>query len=102
MTVRLGPGALGQEPPCLITSRGTVQDSHHPFLRVSDLWGEAPCSDGGGSSPRVLESVKKGFCPCRRGFPTAGVITPVMRVEGEVPLSPDSIGLVSGTQEPSC
>jgi hypothetical protein len=31
-----------------------------------------------------------------------GVITSVMRVEGEVPLSPDSRGLESGTREPSC
>jgi hypothetical protein len=35
--------------------------------------------------------------PFRGDFPIAVVITPVMRVEGEVPLSPDSRGLESGT-----
>jgi hypothetical protein len=35
--------------------------------------------------------------PFRGGFPITVVITPVMRVEGEVPLSPDSRGLESGT-----
>jgi hypothetical protein len=72
MTVRLGPRALGQSPPCLITSRGTVQDSHRPLLRVRDPWTRAPCSGEKGSSPRVLESVKKGLCPCQRGLSYRG------------------------------
>jgi hypothetical protein len=102
MTVRLGPRALGQAPPCLITSRGMVQDSHHHFLRVRDPWDGEPCSDGEGLSPRVLELVKRDYVLVKGDFPTAGVITPVMCVDGEVPLSPDSRGLESTTRQPSC
>jgi hypothetical protein len=72
VSVRLGPRALGYVPPCLITSRGTMQDSHCPFLMVRDMWGSAPCSGGEGLSARVIESVKKGFYPYQRGFSYCG------------------------------
>jgi hypothetical protein len=102
VTVRLGPRALGQALPCLITSRGMVQDSHHPFPRVRDPWGGAPCSGGEGLSPQAFELIKRDSALVRGDFPPVVVITLVMRVEGEVPLSPDSRGLVPSTREPCC
>jgi hypothetical protein len=100
--VKLGLKAFGQAPPCVITSHGTVQDSHCPFPRVRDPWGGALGSIGEGSSPRVLELVKRGFCFCQMGLSCNGVIMSVMRVEGEEALSPDLRGLESGAREPSC
>jgi hypothetical protein len=49
-----------------------MQDSHHPFPRVRDPWGGAPSSDGEDLSPRALESVRKGFCPCQKGLSCYG------------------------------
>jgi hypothetical protein len=72
VTIRLGPRALGLMPPCLITPRGTVPDSHRLFLGVRDLWGGSPCSGGEGLSPQVLEPVRKGFCHCQRGLSYRG------------------------------
>jgi hypothetical protein len=59
-----------------------VQDPHRPFLRVRDPWGRAPCSGGEGLSLRVPESRKGDSTSVRGDFPTAGMATPVMRVEG--------------------
>jgi hypothetical protein len=102
MTVRLGPRALGWALPYLITSRGMVQDSQCLFSRVRDPWDEAPSSGGEGLSPRVLEMVKKHFATIRGDFPAMRAIMLVMRVEGEEPLNPNSRGLESLAQEPSC
>jgi hypothetical protein len=74
-----------------------MQDSNHPFLMLRDPWDSAPCSGGEGSSARVLESVKIDSAPIRGDFPAAVVIMLVMRVEGEVLLSPDSRGMESST-----
>jgi hypothetical protein len=60
-TVRLGPRALGQAPYCLVTLRGAMLDSHHPFPGVAVPWGGLPCPGGEGLSPH-----QKGL-PCRGG-----------------------------------
>jgi hypothetical protein len=88
-------------PPCLTISHGTVQDSHHPSPRVRESWGGAPSSVGEVSSPRVLELGSRDFASVREDF-LAGVIMPIMRVEGEEPLILYSRGLESRAREPSC
>jgi hypothetical protein len=45
-----------------------------------------------------LSLEKRDSASIKGDFPTAGVIMPVMRVEGEEPLGPDSRGLESDAQ----
>jgi hypothetical protein len=79
-----------------------VQDSHSLFPRVRDPQGGTPCSSGEGSSPRGFEPIKKDSTSIIVGFPASGVIMPVMCVEREEPLGPESRGVESGTRKPSC